>query len=291
MRPDLDLAALIDQGSILTEGEREGGPLRLSAGLACPRKLALVGTGAPEKALDAIGARVFRAGRDRGAAHAAGLLKALEGKGCVLEAEVEVWLPIPGLGKEVAYGLTCGDDPALRLSEDGTLEVRGRLDVTLRRGGRTTVVEFKTASEYAFDKVDASDWHTASEEYVGQVGAYAMGLRHTKGLDALTDCALVYEHKDSAEIKVVWIPIEAALEYGKRVQANLCEAARAIAAGDPKLAKRAFGLRDPSKSTRLDWHCEWCAVASVCWKEHGLTSRKGRGRMPELYLDNPEVLS
>lgn len=287
MRPDFDLKEAIDRGSVLTEGEREGGPLRLSAGLACARKLALVGTGTPEKGLDAIGARVFRAGRDRGAAHAAGLLEALGGKGVVVEHEVEVWLPIPGT-EGFARGLCAGEDPALRVSESGVLEVRGRIDVSLRKGGRTTVVEFKTASEYAFDKVDASDWRTTSEEYVGQVGAYVMGLQHTRGLDAFTDCALVYEHKDSAEIKVVWIPFEAALAFGMRVQANLREAAKAIASGDATLAKRAFGLRDPSKNTRLDWHCEWCSVAATCWAGKGLTSKKGRGRMPELYLDGAE---
>ncbi len=276
MRPSYDLEACLDRGSIALQKQEGRCPVRLSSSLDCARKIALRALKTHERPLDPEGARIFRTGHDRGASHVEAL-KALVGDKldhpAVWAAEHETWLSVPmdnelALRAEQVLWERFGSTDCSFVAEGSPVpKVRGRIDVALKHQGRYTIGDFKTVAEYGFEKVDPDDWKTVNETYLGQLGAYCKAFIETENLDALTDPCVIYEHKDTSRMKVVWVPLATALEYGQAAQKNLAAVLTAIAQGKEASVPPAFG---PDSKGKLPWNCRYCEVVETCWAGKGL---------------------
>jgi len=164
-----------------------------------------------------------------------------------------------------------------------SLSVRGRLDLMLKHAGRRTIVDFKTANDFAFSKVKEDDWTTINEQYIGQLGAYGCAWIDTTNLDALTDFLVVYENKDNGKLKYVWIPMDEALAAGERARENLTKVVRAIANGTADQVEPGYG---PDEKGELPWFCRYCDVVETCWKKHGLRRKDSpKSRKPYYYVE------
>ena len=275
--------------------DREGHtqcPVRISSMGNCPRELALLLDGTPDRPRAVESVALLERGTQRGAWRADLLSRALEATGCATEHETEVWLPIGGglEGVEDVLGefYSEGDLPVRR--KDGVLQVRGHTDWIGRYEsadspipeGETWVVDFKTAGVFPFRKLDSEG---SNRKYDLQVALYCRAIQevHPGPVRGFVH----YEAQDSdpkqqfvgCEDRWFEVDLEDMQVECDRVIEELRTVLAALLAGMLVGVDKHPELE--AKGAKLPWQCDYCNVGPQACGKWGEVANKGTLKKPK----------
>lgn len=289
---NVDLIALLELGSTLVyEEANDHGtcPISLSQAGACARALSIKAKSAQRKRIDGTGARIFRAGSDRGKRLARAMELACKERDdvTIVGVEMDHWLTVGQWSVADADRIIDtlkgihGESISVRglfTSEGPSLQVLGHSDVVLRIGNTLHVVDFKTANEWALKKVNVNDHTSCNTSYLQQIACYSAALNDVaiKMGCVVGAPTLIFENKNSNElVGPVWLPAACIDQYADMGRANLAEALNAVLRGTPPV--RPFA---PDSKGKLPWNCDYCDVAADCWGDEIYNSKPGE-RIPK----------
>lgn len=278
----IDIPSLLEEGT-LSDYERKNRrfkarnqKMRVSNAGGCARATLLELRNAERRPLDPTGARIFMLGTQRGEALEQALREAAinsEGR-FVAMAQRPTFVSlgrdwnddeiakIEALIKEQGQG---EDHSPLGVDEDNEVYITGSPDMTLIGDEEVVVLDFKTMKEWPFKKVNAEDFESIGEPYLVQLALYAHSVAetHTRGK---VRAALVFECKNTSELKVVEFTLAQLLPYCEIGVENLRKILRAYC-NDTDIERP----HQPNEKGMLPWQCNYCAVCQTCWKDRGWT--------------------
>jgi CRISPR/Cas system-associated exonuclease Cas4 (RecB family) len=149
------------------------------------------------------------------------------------------------------------------------LELRGRHDGFVSKGGDKVPTEIKSVSPFLFDRVpdivEALKEDKYFRKHVKQFVGYLIGLHKDWGL-------MIYRNRDNGDLKV--LEVTADFSLWSEVEAMLKVVNKAVAAGEPPERIEKVGRDDV---------CRFCSFAHICLPE----VRNELGGVQ--FIDEPEV--
>lgn len=303
----LDYVKLIDEhfASLVKQDQADkgGGPIRGSASGHCLRKLAAKLEGLEQKAVTPRSKRIFSLGEDRDVRLTDALRSRISSQGYHCWVQRETWTPLPPAGNTTdlnldaqvierylqrygGVGLTNQPtDTTASLKRTGNrLWMRSRIDFMWDNPGEgLTIIEVKTMSSFAFEKVQRGGEAELSADYRMQLIMQWLGIQQ-EGYHCGTPGWLI-ENKDTSEL--LYIPLvmtEQDWTNSNNRLMDLRALLRRWAQGQPiELSPTLLGDSMAGGGT-LPWQCNYCDIGPEtgrCCPGLTLTNTAKKGDIPK----------